>query len=78
MPSVVSMSRVRARAIFAASVGAGPDVPGYGVTPWRDWLICAPSCNSGYFVVRKDAPLAHPRYFPCALKDVKALLLLGR
>jgi hypothetical protein len=69
--------RERARAIFAHHIGQGPELPGYGATAWRDWLICAPSCNYGWFAVSKADPTARPGHFPCSLADTKALLKEG-
>jgi hypothetical protein len=76
--SLINFVRPKAEAIFAHHVGVGPGIEGYVATPWRDWLICNPSCNTGWFVVKKAKPLAKPRYFPCSLKDCKAILLAGR
>lgn len=75
--TIVTQARERARAIFAHHVGVGPAVEGYGATAWRQWLICG-VCNCGWFVVRKDDPLARPRHFPCSLADCKAWLREGR
>jgi hypothetical protein len=61
--------------VFAAHVGAGQPVDGYGATPWRKWLIVG-VCNVWY-AVRKDAPLARPVACRCALADVKAHLRAG-
>jgi hypothetical protein len=75
--NIVSRDRTRAAAVFAHHMGQGPEVPGYGAKGWRQWLICG-FCNSGWFVVLKDAPLDKPRHFPCSLADCKAILLAGR
>ena len=75
--TVVTAARERARKVFAAHVGQGPEVPGYGATGWRQWLICGASCNCGWFVVSKANPLATPRHYPCSLELVKAHLKAG-
>lgn len=77
MANVVSIARNRAAAIFAAHVGQGPAVPGYGATAWRQWLICSAFTSCGWFVVMKDEPLAKPRHYPCSLAQTKANLLAG-
>ena len=61
--------------VFAAHVGAGEPVDGYGAAPWRQWLFMG-HCGV-WFAVLKEAPLARPVAFGCSLADAKAHLKAG-
>jgi hypothetical protein len=75
MSRIPSTYRELASRVFAAHAGAGPEVAGYGVTPWRGWLFVG--AFGMWFAVPKADPLAKPQPFLCSLAQAKANLLAG-
>ncbi len=75
MATIPSSYRELASRVFAAHVGAGQEVEGYGVTPWRNWLFCG--AFGVWFAVPKADPLTKPQPFLCSLAQAKANLLAG-
>lgn len=75
MVTIPAVTLNTVKQVFSAHLGQAEPVQGYGVTPWRQWLIT--NVGGHWYSVTKADPTGKPKAHLCSLAQAKANLLAG-